>query len=178
MKTLCITGKWWNGVIPALIMLATACISISVASGLLYSIGKQEEGSREFIPAYTRPNDNVLWTMYTMSYIQESSEKNDILFLGDSACLIGVDAARIERATGRRVFNMGAANLSVIGWDGLLIAFEQYLAHHPNPKILILCIGSRSYRKFDEAFQGSREKFISTFGSERDKDRAYALQSA
>jgi len=151
-------------------MLATACMSISVASVFLYSIGKQEEESGEYIPEYTLPDENLLCTMYTMSYIQESSEINDVLFLGDSACQIGVDAARIEGATGCRAFNMGAANLTGIGWEGLLIAFEQYLSHHPKPKILILCLGPNSYRKYDGVFQGPKENFINAFGSERDKD--------
>lgn len=39
------------------------------------------------------------------------------------------------------------------------------------PKVLVVCIGPHSYGKYKSNFQAVREEFISTFGSDKDRDK-------
>lgn len=67
-----------------------------------------------------------------------ASERNDVLFLGDSACQHDVDPALFERSTGLRAYNLGL--FASAGPAVFAPITELYLAHHPRPKLIVLCV--------------------------------------
>ncbi len=75
---------------------------------------------------------------YPMDYARNSSEANDVIFVGDSTCLRDVDPGQFERLTGLRAFNLGT--IGPAGSSTLFIITRTYLAHHPAPRAIVVCM--------------------------------------
>lgn len=73
-----------------------------------------------------------------MDYALSSSERNDVIFLGDSVCRTGLDPVHFECVTGLRAYNLGI--VGDLGPDVMLNISQAYLAQHPPPRLVVLCV--------------------------------------
>jgi len=114
-----------------------------VATGLIlyftcFFLGKQWDSAHRFLKNYRPPSDYEAQIEYVMRYAFQSSEKNDVIFLGDSTCLVGLEPNKFEQLTGLKAYNL--SSVGVIGMAGFNIVFRDYLQHHPKPRVLVFCV--------------------------------------
>ncbi len=75
---------------------------------------------------------------YVMDYARKSSDANDVIFLGGSACREDIETNLFEKLTGLRAYNLGS--MGILGYDGMEVVLRTYLQHHPAPRLLVFCI--------------------------------------
>ena len=68
-----------------------------------------------------------------------------VVLVGDSSCLMDIDAALLGRLTGQRVLNLGT--LSYLGLDAHETLLRRYLAHNPPPTDVILALHPEALRQ-------------------------------
>jgi hypothetical protein len=141
-----------------------------------YRLGKRSEDERQFLRTYRAPSDIEAHLFCSPQYAAKSDESNDILFLGASTCLGGVQTRQFERLTGLSAYNLGVN--AVLGIDGYLVLLRTYLEHHPAPRAVVLCVAPRQVGtdgKFDPALTRLKERFLWCYGKENEFPRpAYA----
>jgi hypothetical protein len=96
------------------------------------------ESKKLFLRNYRTPNWWEAHIDCTMDYARNSSEGNDVVFLGDSACITGLETRRFGELTGLSAYNLGCGGL--IGIDGFSLILESYLEHHPVPRMVVFCV--------------------------------------
>jgi hypothetical protein len=122
-------------VAPTLTVMAAAAIMALVVGGAAYGVGAHGEG--QFLKNYRPPSDYEAHIALAMRYAQTSTEANDVIFLGDSTCLTGIDPVVFDKLTGLRAYNL--SSVGILGIDGLVVMFKKYLEHHPKPRMVVLC---------------------------------------
>ena len=70
-----------------------------------------------------------------VEFILDESSQVDLLIVGDSSGLMGIDANLLERKTGLQTYNLGTTAL--LGIEGNLYLLEQYIEKHAAPKIVL-----------------------------------------
>ncbi len=161
----------WKGNAPALGILAVASAIVAIVLGsslssAAYKIGKDQEDQRKFVVKYSPLEAYEERIVYTMNYVQHSSAVNDVVFLGDSSCLHGINVQAFEEASGLRAFNVAGADW--LGWKGYLLTLEQYIAHHPSPKAVVICLAPYA---FHDRIRPYETRFVWSFGSGAEEDR-------
>ena len=83
--------------------------------------------------------DRVSWVNPNTPKIREvlalEGETNDVLYLGDSTTLDGVNPVEIESATGARGYNLASGGQSLLDAEMLL---RHYLEHNAKPRMVML----------------------------------------
>jgi hypothetical protein len=73
-----------------------------------------------------------------MEYALRSTEYNDVIFLGDSAPLYGIDPKYFEELTRLKAYNL--SSFRPVSINGYLIIVQAYLSQHPAPRMVVLCV--------------------------------------
>jgi hypothetical protein len=120
------------------IALGTATMTLVLLSAMpLYTMTQTPPVLRFFDPRRP-PTREEGWLVSMMDYALSSSEKNDVVIFGDSACRAAVDPLRFESLTRMRAYNLGI--LGDLGPDVRLNLAQAYLSRHPLPRLVVLCI--------------------------------------
>ncbi|GAB4424011.1 MAG: hypothetical protein Kow0031_02810 [Anaerolineae bacterium] len=119
----------------------------------------------QFLPTDRVPSVEESVIYFKMEHIARLPNSPDILFLGDSACLMNVVPSVIENQTGLKAYNLGT-----IEWlmpQGHLDLLKIYLGSHPPPQMLVYVISPLSvqadhfhygfYDHFQRAYQPSAQ---------------------
>ena len=85
--------------------------------------------------------DNSLLNEFTIMLDYKTShvnQNNDVIFVGDSSCLMGVSPKIIEEETGLKVLNLATHGTSgIIGYEAIL---RRYLKFNSPPKLIVYYI--------------------------------------
>jgi hypothetical protein len=162
-------------------MRATAIAILSVGSvlalfaGASYSVGLSLTGPTRFLWAARAPTATEAAITFPIEYALHSTEANDVVFLGDSACRHGIDIAAFQRATGLRAYNLGTVGAA--GVETFQLTARAYLANHPAPRLFVVCMwpisfapdevkgGDRLPRRFAEAYGPSCPQILARRGA-------------
>jgi hypothetical protein len=115
--------------------LVSTVIVISTAS---YCVGRRIDPETRFLEPDRPPTLNEAVVAFAVEYALQSDEANDVIFLGDSTCAFDIDPVLFGRLTGLRAYNLGT--MGVIGPTAYRITLQAYLAHHPKPRLVVLCL--------------------------------------
>ncbi len=89
-----------------------------------------------FLPSDRPATDMEICACEAMDYAALSSERNDIIAVGDSCCATGFDPIVFEEHTRLRAYNL--ATTGFVGLAGVQTVLTVYLKHHPRPKAILL----------------------------------------
>jgi hypothetical protein len=123
---------------PSLYTAAVIVAAFCLFCGSFAYVGANYEGQLRLLEPYRPPNADEAVVLIPVDYALNSNEANDVLFIGDSTCRCGVDSKRFTKLTGLTAYNLGTAGSTGI-W-GNYITLNLYLAHHPVPRAVVLCI--------------------------------------
>jgi hypothetical protein len=125
--------------------IASATLVLALAAGISgalsaasYCVGRNTESELRFFEPRRPPTVDEALVACPIEYALRSNDRNDVIFLGDSTCRVGVDPIRFERLSGLRAFNLGSQGR--IGPMGFLITGMGYLSKHPRPQLVVLCM--------------------------------------
>jgi hypothetical protein len=151
----------WLGRRPTLAVLASALLTTAIATAPAYWLGRRTEERGHLLRNYRVP---AQWERVesTMTYALQSSERNDVIFLGSSSCETAVDTRRFQECTGLTAYTLAAQGL--LGLDAELLIMRRYLEHHPAPRLVVFVVHPLELGepKFLEA--ESRERFFRCYG--------------
>jgi hypothetical protein len=118
--------------------LAVLAATVFVLGGSAYLRGRTLDPTERFFQEVGRPPSPGEGAMVVNAqYALFSSEYNDVVFFGDSACGNGVDPLSLRRLTGLQSYNLAIPG---IGAHVCPTALRAYLARHPKPKAVVLCL--------------------------------------
>lgn len=127
--------RWLN---PTVLVLGSAPATLLLLSAAAaYSFRETPTALRFFDPRRS-PTSDESWVVSTMDYALSSTEKNDVVFLGDSVCRTTIDPIRLESLSGLHGYNLGVAGH--LGPEVVLNLAQAYLASHPPPRLMVLCV--------------------------------------
>ncbi len=119
------------------VTLGMAALTLLLLSAMpVYTFSRTPPALRFFDPRRLPTRDEG-WLVSMMDYAFSSSEKNDVVIFGDSACRAAVDPARFENLTRLHAYNLGI--VGDLGPDVRLDLAEAYLSKHPLPRLIVLC---------------------------------------
>jgi hypothetical protein len=150
-------------------VLILACGLSGTLSAIGYQVGRQTDSELRFFEPRRPPTSDEALVACPIEYALRSDERNDVIFLGDSTCRIGIDPIRFERLSGLRAFNLGSQGR--IGPMGFLITGKGYLSKHPRPKLVILCVAPIAFdygaTEIAERMRSTmQERFEANYGPE------------
>jgi hypothetical protein len=156
-------------------VLGGALVAAAVWAGLAFVVGKHSEAGGRFLKNYRPPSDYEAHLEYPMRYAIDSSEPNEVVFVGDSTCLSGIEPVAFQELTGLRAYSL--ASVGVIGFDGYAVIFRHYLAHHPRPRALVLCCHpwALGVPPTEAGPADVRRRFLSAFDSRAPADEPAGL---
>jgi hypothetical protein len=155
-------------VVVAALCLATA-LSVAAAAHLATSRLVNED---VFLKNYRKLFFEESMLSHKMDYVLGSSENNDVVFLGDSTCLMDLDPRRVKEVAGRSAYNLGT-----LGWlapDGHLAVLKAYLQHHPKPKLLVYTIWPGELAADYSSNEPFKDRFVWAYSPELRAERGYA----
>ncbi|MDV6031550.1 MAG: hypothetical protein F9B45_15940 [Phycisphaera sp. RhM] len=115
--------------------LVLAIMAVAVIEAALCFVDIPFDASRIFLPR-DRPPTVVETIMETKLQAANSIGKApDVLLLGDSSGLMGLDPRVMSDAVGKDVFNL--CSISLIGADGQKAILERYIRTHGRPSIIV-----------------------------------------
>ncbi len=123
---------------PTLAVLLTTVAAALAVLVPAYVVARSAEEQRQYLKTYRAPFDSEAFFSYAIDYALDSSEPNDVVFVGDSSCLAGIDPNQFADQSGQRAYNLGT--LGMLGPDGQLLLVRRYLEHHPPPRAVVLCL--------------------------------------
>src|SRR5271155_3982934 len=112
----------------AALALAAVCGALLLLSGSSYCIGRATPTVLRFLEPSRAPAGDEAFVAYPVESALHSTEPNDVIFLGDSVCLHGLDPAAFEKLTGLKAFNLGS--FGYIGPVGYQIVARGYFLNH------------------------------------------------
>lgn len=125
----------WRRIRTTLLVLSAIVGSSAVfALAALYIGGHCEP----FLNVARPPDGSEAIAAIPMEYALNSTEYNDVIFLGDSAPLYAIDPVYFEELTGLKAYNL--ASFRPVSVNGYLLAAEAYLSRHPAPRVIVLCV--------------------------------------
>jgi hypothetical protein len=146
-------------------------ITILLLAGPMYFLGRRAEDERQFLKCYRAPNSPEAEMLFPMEYALESGEYNDVIFIGDSSCRMGIDPIQFTELTGLIAYNLGG-QLS-LGIEGIQLILDAYLRRHPQPRAVVFCATPNLLddQPSEEPWRGMHERFLWCFGSGSDAER-------
>jgi hypothetical protein len=102
---------------------------------------------------YRAPNLDEATAVIPIEYAIDEHDPNDVVFVGDSTCRTGLDPRLFQKLSGLTAYNLGSSgSLSIWGQFATLTA---YLAHHPAPRAVVLCLSPVTVLQSQPATEGS-----------------------
>jgi hypothetical protein len=131
-------GERRSRIAPSLLVFVIAAGTVSVVAVLAYRVGRQTDSDLRFLEPRRAPTFDEATIALPIEYALRSSEKNDVIFVGDSCCRTGIDPLDFERLSGLRAYNLGS--IGKVGPMGFFLTAKAYLSRHPAPQLLVLCM--------------------------------------
>jgi hypothetical protein len=128
-------AKAWRRLGPTLLVLLAILSMGAVLCGTTLYIGRHCE---RFLRLSTPPDGSEAVAAIPMEYALSSSEYNDVIFVGDSAPLYGIDPRYFDELTGLKTYSL--ASFRPVSVNGFVITVQAYLARHPAPRLVVLCV--------------------------------------
>jgi hypothetical protein len=101
-------------------------------------LGANYQGQLGLLEPYRAPTIDEATAVIPIEYAIDEHEPNDVVFVGDSTCRTGLDPRLFQKLSGLTAYNLGSSGrLSIWGQFATLTA---YLAHHPAPRAVVLCM--------------------------------------
>jgi hypothetical protein len=150
--------------LAALVLGLTAgtCGLLSVSA---YRLGRNTESDLRFLEPRRPPTVDEAVIALPIEYALRSDERNDVIFLGDSACRCGIDPVEFTRSTGLRAYNLGSQGRA--GPMAIVLTAKAYLLRHPPPKIVVLCVSPIGWdMSTDRRDDGMRARLLANYGPE------------
>jgi hypothetical protein len=123
---------------PTAAVAATFAVTVALPAGAaLYTMRGAPAPIRFFDPRRS-PTFDETCVVSAMDYALTSTERNDVIFLGDSTCRSGLDPVRFESLTALHAYNLGI--VGDLGPDVMLNVARAYLSTHPAPRLVVLCL--------------------------------------
>jgi hypothetical protein len=146
-------------------VLAVTAVAIVVLGAVAYCIGAGVNRELRFFQRGERPTADEAIAVCPIEYALGTSDKNDVIFLGDSTCHTGVDPRIFERMTGLVAYNLGS--LRGVGATGFIIKLKAYLLHHAKPRAVVLCVSPTCFEDEAARIGGPLPKaFAANYGPE------------
>lgn len=128
----------WVLIRPGFAVLSTALLTGLVLFAGSFFLAVHWDKKRQFLKNDRPPNNYESPVQCLMTYVNESTEANQVVFLGGSCCALGIRTLRFEELTGKKAYNLGS--IGAIGIDGYLLVLQSYLRRHPKPQVVVLCL--------------------------------------
>jgi hypothetical protein len=159
---------------PTAVVLALGATTLAGLAGGSYHLGRANDARApelQFLrPGHAPTVDEACLTLVG-EYAVRSQEANDVIFLGDSACRMDLDPLSFESRTGLRAYNLGTFGTS--GPNVLAVIAKSYLANHPWPRAIVLCLSPISLRYETRRQAGSVQwRFAQVYGSRAERPHA------
>ncbi len=141
--------------------LAAFSSSFAILSLTAFATAALMDRDLRFLDPYRQPSIDEAMVVCAMEHAVGANEENDVIFLGGSSCRCGIDPRQLPM-TG---YNLGShAGLQP---QAILLTLRGYLAHHPAPKVVALCLGPLSFdfRDDDEWAVGMTSRFVADYGT-------------
>jgi hypothetical protein len=146
-------------------VLAVTALSIVVLGAVAYGVGAGVNRELRFFQRGERPTADEAIAVCPVEYALGTSDKNDVIFLGDSTCHTGADPRVFERMTGLVAYNLGS--LRGVGASGFVITLKAYLLHHAKPRAVVLCVSPTCFEDEAARIGGPLPKaFAANYGPE------------
>ena len=113
-------------------------VLVALLGGTALSTIRRAPPELRFFDPRRSPTFDETCVVSAMDYALSSEERNDVIFLGDSVCRTGLDPVTFERSTGLHAYNLGI--VGDLGPGVMRQILEAYLAKHPKPRLVILCV--------------------------------------
>src|SRR5580704_225129 len=155
----------------SMLMLATSTLTLVALSAFpLYTSTRSPPDVRFFDPRRPPTRDEG-WLASMMGYALSSSEKNEVIFLGDSACRAAIDPAAFEKLTQLHGYNLGI--VGDLGPDVRLELARSYLSTHPRPRLVVLCVSPVGMeRDVPPHWRELRDRCLDCYGAEPQQQSA------
>jgi hypothetical protein len=148
-------------------VLAVAAVTAISLGGSAYLRGRALDPSERFFEEAGRPPTAGEGAVaVSVEYALFSSEHNDVIFVGDSACWTGVDPIRLRRLAGLQSFNLGIPGF--LGARACPMAVRGYLERHPKPKAVVLCLSPLGLEVDSEPWADALRRVVTYYGLEID----------
>jgi len=116
-------------------------------------LGANYQGQLGLLEPYRAPTIDEATAVIPIEYAIDEHEPNDVVFVGDSTCRTGLDPRLFQKLSGLTAYNLGSSGrLSIWGQFATLTA---YLAHHPAPRAVVLCMSPVDVLQIQRAPEGS-----------------------
>jgi|SRR5580704_13898354 hypothetical protein len=148
----------------SLIVSCVALAMLATTSVIAYCAGRSIDTELRFLTPGRAPTPEEASVIYPIEYALHTTERNDVILIGDSTCRHDVDPA---------LMGMPAYNLGVMGMTGPqvdLVTLRTYLARHPSPKAVVLCISAYAFEQGNNCpeAKGVGERFVKNYASVAD----------
>jgi hypothetical protein len=110
----------------------------SLFCGAFTYIGANYEGPLRLLEPYRTPTYDEAVALCPVDYACSTTEKNDVILIGDSSCRCGIDTRQFEKLTRFSAYNLGSFASS--GVFSQLLTLQLYLGQHPPPRAVVLCL--------------------------------------
>jgi hypothetical protein len=137
------SGQYLHRIASTALVMTLAGGTLAALSGAGYYVGQNIDSDLRFLEPRRVPTFDEAAISSPIEYALRTNEKNDVIFVGDSTCRCGIDPIAFERLSGLRAYNLGTQGR--VGPLGLLITSTAYLARHPPPRILVLCVAPNAF---------------------------------
>jgi hypothetical protein len=147
----------------------TALVGMAFAATLLMLCGTALDAARaapialRFFDPRRSPTFDESCVVSAIDYALSSTEKNDVVFLGDSVCRTGIDPVQFESLTRLHAYNLGI--VGDLGPDVMLNVAKAYLSRHPAPRLMVFCASPLGLeRDVPEYWVKLRDHFVNCYG--------------
>jgi hypothetical protein len=123
---------------PAGVVAAVFAVLLALFGGIALRAMRAAPPALRFFDPRRSPTFDETCVVSTMDYALSSTEPNDVIFIGDSACRTGLDPVRFEKLTGIHSYNLGI--VGDLGPGVMLSVANAYLSAHPSPRLVVLCL--------------------------------------
>ncbi len=106
-QNLATMGKSVGWLAASMLMLATSTLTLVALSAFPLDTTLKTSPDVRFFDPRRPPTRDEGWLASMMGYALSSSERNDVIFLGDSACRAAIDPVAFEKLTQLRGYNLG-----------------------------------------------------------------------
>lgn len=108
---------------------------ILVIEGLAYSLPVTNKSELTFAPADRIPNIEESIVQAKLDFIAQDNQQIDLLLLGDSSGLMGVDSKSLTQQTKLKTYNL--CTIGWIGVEGHVILLQEFIAQHGAPSAVV-----------------------------------------
>jgi len=148
------------------VVLAILAATVLALGGTAYVRGRALDPTERYFQEVGRPPSSGEGAMVANAqYVLFSSDYNDVVFFGDSACGNGVDPIRLRRLTGLQSYNVAIPG---IGAQACPTALRGYLARHPKPKAVVLCLSPLGMEVDCDLMADALRRLLTYYGLELD----------